>query len=131
MKHKLMRGERLRLVLADPGPVREALSQNEALLARLESDLTQARLSFGVGANGAAIGVGYALYQVLVNGTHVDASLLWAAGGLAVGSGVLLEAASWAFLAKRRRIAALTRELADARAEGLRLRGLLRDASKL
>lgn len=130
-KHKVLRGERLRLVLADAGPVRDALSQNEALVARLESDLAQARLSFGIGANGAAIGVAYAVYQVLVNRAPVDASLLWAAVGLALFSALVLETASWTFLAKHQRIARLARELADARTEGARLRLLLRDASKL
>ena len=130
-KHKVLRGERLRLVLADAAPVRDALAQNETLVARLEREIAQAHLSFGIGANGAAIGVAYAVYQVLVNHAAVDAALLWAAGGLALASAVLLEAASWSFLAKRQRIARLTRELEDARTEGARLRLLLRDASKL
>jgi hypothetical protein len=130
-KHKVLRGEPLRLVLADVGPLRDALAQNETLVARLQSDVARARRSFGIGANGAAIGVAYALYQVLVNGAHVDASLLWAAAGLALGGAVLLEAVSWSFLAKRQLITRLSRELADARAEGARLRLRLRDASKL
>lgn len=130
-KHKVLRGERLRLVLADAGPIRDTLAQNEALVARLESELSHAQLSFGIGANGAAIGVGYAVYQVLVNRVPVDASLLWTAGGLALFSAALLEAANWTFLAKRQRMTRLARELAEARAEGARLRLLLRDASKL
>ena len=130
-KHKVLRGERLRLVLADPGPVREAIAQNEALVARLEGALSSARWSFDLGANGVVVGVGYAVYQVLLNGTPIDASLLGAAVGIAVVVGLLLEAANWAFLAKRQKVSRLGRELADAHAEGTRLRQLLRDASKL
>lgn len=130
-KHKVVRGDRLRLVLADPAPVRDALAQNEALVARLESDLAQARLSFGIGANGAAIGVGYALYRVLAAGAPVDTALVWQGVGIALGSAVLLEAASWAFLAKRQRVTRIAREIDEARVEGARLRQLLRDASKL
>jgi predicted component of type VI protein secretion system len=51
--------------------------------------------------------------------------------GLALVVAVLLEAANWAFLAKRQRLARLLGELAEARDEGTRLRQLLRDASKL
>lgn len=130
-KHKVVRGDRLRLVLADPAPVRDALAQNDALVARLESDLVQARLSFGIGANGAAIGVGYALYRVLAAGAPVDAALVWQTVGIALGSAALLEAASWAFLVKRQRMTRLARELDEARVEGMRLRQLLREASKL
>ena len=130
-KHKVVRGDRLRLVLADVTPVREALSQNETLVARLDSEITQARFSFGIGANGIAIGVAYAVYEVVANQTPVYAALLWKAAGIALGSAVLLEATSWAFLAKRHRIARLTRELQDARSESSRIRALLRDATKV
>src|SRR5512138_2708877 len=41
--HKLLRGDRIRLVLADVAPLREALAQNEQLVARLESELARAR----------------------------------------------------------------------------------------
>jgi hypothetical protein len=129
--HKVLRGERLRLVLADPGPVREAIAQNEALVARLEADLSSARWSFGLGANGVVAGVGYAVYQVLLNGTPLDTSLLATTVEIAVVVGLLLEAANWAFLAKRQKMSRLGRELVEARAEGVRLRQLLRDAAKL
>jgi NAD-dependent SIR2 family protein deacetylase len=130
-KHKVVRGDRSRLVLADVAPVREALSQNDTLIARLESEIAQARFSFGIGANGIAIGVAYAVYEVVANQTPVYAALLWKAAGIAIGCAVLLEAASWAFFAKRQRIARLTRELEEARSEGGRIRALLRDAAKV
>ena len=113
-KHKVVRGERLRLVLADVGPVREALAQNDALVARLETQLAQTRGSFGLGANGLVIGVGWAVYEVVANHTPVDSALLWRAAALAFVCALLLEAANWAFLAKRSRITRLTLELAAA-----------------
>jgi hypothetical protein len=129
-KHKVVRGDRLRLVLADVGPLRESLEQNESLVARLESEIERARFSFGIGANGVAVGVAYAIYQVVANQEPIG-SALWEAAGIAVVLAVLLEAANWAFLAKRQRIMRLTRELEEARLEGTRIRSLLRDASKV
>jgi hypothetical protein len=130
-KHKVVRGERLRLVVADVGPLRETLAQNESLVARLESELRQARYSFGLGANGILIGVVYAAYQVFANRAPIETSLLFEAAALAAVSALLLEAANWGFLGKRSRITRLTHELEDARVEGARIRALLRDAAKV
>ncbi len=130
-KHKVVRGERLRLVLADVGPLRESLSQNEALVARLEEELSRTRYSFGLGANGILIGVAYAAYQVFARGAHIDSSLAWQTALLVLVCAVLLEAANWGFLGKRSRLTRLTRELEDARVEGGRIRNLLRDAAKV
>jgi hypothetical protein len=130
-KHKVARGDRVRLVLADAGPVREALAQNQQLVLRLEADLAQARGSFGIGANGLGIALIYALYGVGLRGAAIDSALLWSSAGVAVGSGLLLEAANWAFLAKRHRITRLGAELQEAKQEGTRLRALLRDAVKV
>ncbi len=130
-KHKVVRGERLRLVLADAGPLRESLSQNEALVARLEEELSRTRNSFGLGANGILVGVLYAAYQVFGRGAHIDGALAWETVALALVCAALLEVANWGFLAKRSRITRLTRELEDARVEGGRIRTLLRDATKV
>ncbi len=130
-KHKVARGERLRLVLADVGPVQDALANNRQVVRRLEAYLADARGSFGIGANGFGVGVIYAVYQVALRGAAIDSSLLWGSAAVAVVSGALLEAANWAFLAKRHRIARVTGELQEARQEGTRLRALLRDAAKL
>ena len=51
--------------------------------------------------------------------------------GAAAGSALLLEAASWSLLAKRRRITLISRELEEARAEGGRLRAQLREAARV
>ena len=42
-QHKIIRGDNLRLVLADTGPMKESLRQNRALIERLEKDLAAAR----------------------------------------------------------------------------------------
>lgn len=130
-KHKVVRGDRLRLVIADVGPLRDALAQNEKMVERLEAELAHARASLGIGANGFGIGVIYALYQVGVNGAPIGKGLLWTALGIAVFSGVLLEAANWSFLAKRSAMTRLGRELDDARAEGQKLRQQIREAGKV
>ena len=130
-KHKVVRGERVRLVLADPGPLREALDQNQHSIERIKADLAQARASFGIGANGFGIGVAFAIYQVGLNGQPLSLNLLFNAVGIAVVSGLLLEAANWAFLAKRQRIARLTAELAEAETEARQLRMKIRDATRV
>jgi DNA-directed RNA polymerase subunit RPC12/RpoP len=130
-KHKVVRGERVRLVMADAGPLRDALAQSEHAIQRIEADLAQARASFGIGANGFGIGVAFAIYQVGWNGEQLSLSLLGNALGIAIVSGLLLEAANWAFLAKRQRIARLTDELAEAEDEARQLRMKIRDATRL
>jgi hypothetical protein len=129
-KHKVVRGDRLRLVLADVAPLREALAQNQQLVSRLEAELTRARASFGIGANGFGVGVIFAVYQVGVKGAHLSTNLLLNALGVAIVSGLLLEAANWSFLAKRGAITRLSAELEEARAEGSRIRAQIRDAAR-
>jgi hypothetical protein len=130
-KHKVVRADRLRLVLADAGPLRDALSQNELLVSRLEGDLARARSSFGIGANGILLGVAFAAYQILVKGTPISMNLLLNAVGIAIVSALLLEAANWSFLAKRSAITRISGELEEARAEGARIRQQLREATRV
>ena len=130
-KHKVVRGDRLRLVIADVGPLRDALVQNERLVERLEAELSHARASFGIGANGFGIGLIYALYQVGVNGAPISKSLGMATLGVAVVSGLLLEAANWSYLAKRHALMRLDQELQEARAEGQKLRQQIREATRI
>jgi len=49
--HKIVRGDKVRLVIGDVAPLRDALAQNEQAVRRLQSDLALARGSFGIGAN--------------------------------------------------------------------------------
>jgi hypothetical protein len=130
-KHKVARGEKVRLVLADPQPLRDALAQNQHAIERIRADLAQARASFGIGANGFGIGVIFALYQVGLKGEPLGLNLLFNAIGIAVVSGLLLEAANWAFLAKRQRISRLSAELTEAEAEARQLRMKIRDATRV
>lgn len=130
-KHKVVRGDRLRLILADVGPVRDALAQNEQLTTRLEAELAHARGSFGIGANGFGIALIYALYEVGVRGEPIGRGLLWEIVGVALVSGIALELTNWAFLAKRHRMTVLAGELEEARAEASRLRAILREATRV
>jgi len=130
-KHKVVRGDRLKLVLADVGPLRDALSQNQQLVGRLEAELARARASFGIGANGIFVGVFFALYQVGMKGAPLSTNLLLNAVGIAVLSGLLLEAANWSFLSKRSAITRIGRELEEARAEGARIRQQVREATRV
>ena len=117
-------------MLADVGPLRDALTQNQQLVRRLEADLARARASFGIGVNGIGIGLIYAVYRVGVDGAPIGKGLLWTALVIAIVSGLLLEGANWAFLAKRNAIATLSRELDEARTEGGHLRAQIRDATR-
>jgi predicted RNA-binding Zn-ribbon protein involved in translation (DUF1610 family) len=130
-KHKVVRGDRLRLVIADAGPLRDALAQNERLVERLEAELAHARASLGIGANGFGIGLIYALYQLGVNGAPLSRGLLWTAFGVGLVSGLLLELANWSFLAKRNALMRLGKELDEARAESQKLRTQIREANRV
>jgi len=129
--HKLLRGNKLRLVIGDVGPLRDALGQNEQLLRRLESELAHARGSFGIGVNGGLIGVGFAVYRVAIHGADISTSLVVSSVLVALVTGALLEGANWLFLAKRQRIDVLTREIEEARADASRLRAQIRDATRI
>jgi hypothetical protein len=130
-KHKVVRADRLRLVIADVSPLRDALGQNQQIVNRLEGELAHARASFGIGVNGIWIGVIFALYQVGMNGAPLSTGLLANAAAIAVVSGLLLEAANWSFLAKRSAITRISNELEEARAEGQRIRQQIREATRV
>jgi hypothetical protein len=130
-KHKVVRGDRVRLVIADVGPIKDALAQNEQLVQRLEAELSQARGSFGLGANGIGIAVAYALYQLTLKDAPLGKDLLWSAIVVAVVTGLLLEAVNYLFLAKRQAISRFSAELEEARSEGLVLRQKIREAGRV
>jgi hypothetical protein len=130
-KHKVVRGDRLRLVLADVTPLRDALTQNQQTINRIQAEIAHARASFGIGANGIGLGVAFVVYQVGFNNVQLSMNLFWNALGIAVVTGLLLEAANWAFLAKRQAIIRLTAELEEAQSEAQQLRQKIRDATRL
>lgn len=130
-KHKVVRGDVVKLVLADVAPLKEALYDNRRLVERLEDELRGARRSFGIGANGFGVGVAYAVYQVALNEQPVSQQLLLAAVGVALASGILLEAVNYLFLAKRQRIRRLSAELDEAIADGRQIEKQIREASRI
>jgi hypothetical protein len=130
-QHKVVRGDRLRLVIADAAPFKEALVQNEHHVHRLEAELAQARGSFGLGANGIGIGVAYAVYQLTLKDAILGKDLFWSAALVAVVSGIFLETANYLFLAKRQAISRLSEELEEARSEAVLLRQKIREAGRV
>jgi hypothetical protein len=131
MRHKVSRSDVLRLVIADVGPLRDALLHNRNLTERLEAELRHARGSFGVGVNGFGIGLIYSLWQIMRENRTIDADLAWEAAGVVVISGLLLEAANFFFLAKRQRLRRLGHEIDEARTEGRALQQKIREAGRV
>jgi hypothetical protein len=129
-KHKVSRGDVLRLVLADVTPLREALRENERMAERLEDEIRGARRSLGIGVNGLGIGVLYAIVQVGLNEAIISKTLLWESLGVALAVGIGLEAANHLFLAKRQRIHRLSEELRETRENGRRLQKVIREAGR-
>jgi hypothetical protein len=66
-----------------------------------------------------------------MRGAALSAGLLASAVGVAIVSGLLLEAANWSFLAKRSAITRISGELEEARAEGQRLSQKIREATRV
>jgi DNA-directed RNA polymerase subunit RPC12/RpoP len=132
MRHKVVRGEGTpRLVIADVGPLRDALQANKSLVDRLEAELRHARGSFGVGINGLGVALAYALWQIMRNDHAIDTGLAWEAAGVAIVSGLALEAANFFFLAKRQRMRRLSDEIDEARTESRSLEQKIREASRV
>lgn len=130
-KHKVVRGEVLRLVLADVTPLREALRANDQMIERLEAERRGVSGSLGIGANGIGVGVAWIVYAVGVEKEPLGTSLFVTAAVAAILSGALLEAANWLFLAKRQRISKLTEEIEAARAESAKYRQQIREATRI
>ena len=130
-QHKLIRGEKLRLVLADVGPLKDALRTNRQLVQRLEADLASARGSFGMGVNGLGIGLIYVLWQVGQKDRLFETPLLWEAAGIALATGVVLELANYLFLAKRQAMSRLSDEIEEANTAAQTLEQKIRESSRV
>jgi hypothetical protein len=132
-RHKVTRGERegVRLVLADVGPLRDALNANQTLVGRLEDELRGARHSVGLGANGLGIAVVYLIWQVALKDEPMSTDLIWSAVMVGVAAGLALELLNYVALAKRKAITRLSQELDEARAEGRALQQKIREASRV
>lgn len=132
-RHKVSRSERdgVRLVLADIGPLRDALEANEHMVGRLEDELRGARHSIGLGANGLGIAVVYLIWQVALKDTPMSAGLIWQAVMVGVAAGIALELLNYVALAKRKAITRLSQELDEAREESRALQQKIREASRV
>lgn len=130
-QHKVLRGDVLRLVVADVAPLKDALRENERLIERLEDELRGARRSVGIGSNGVGIGVAYALWEVALQEQTLDTGLLIRTLVVAVVSGAALELANLLFFAKRQRIRRLTTELDEARGDGRLIQQQIREATRV
>jgi DNA-directed RNA polymerase subunit RPC12/RpoP len=132
-RHKVSRGERegVRLVLADVGPLRDALKANQIMVGRLEDELRGARHSVGLGANGLGIGVVYLIWQMALKDTPMSAGLIWQAVMIGIAAGVALELVNYLALSKRKAITRLSHDLDEAREEGRTLQQKIREASRV
>jgi hypothetical protein len=128
--HRVSRGEVLRLVLADLGPLNEALKASQARRERLEDELAGARGRLGMGFQGLYVGVAYVFLEVLVNKHEWTAGLVFTGLVLALVCGIVIELLNFLFFAKRRRIQQLTAEIEEVRRGERELRQRLRDASR-
>lgn len=129
-QHKVVRGEGVRLVIADVTPLKESLRSNDAMVERLRDELKGARRSFGIGANGVGIGVAYAIYLVAMREHALDMQLATKAVTAMVGSGILLELLNYFFLAKRQQVKRLQAEIEDAQAQSDELEQRIRESSR-
>jgi hypothetical protein len=130
-QHKVVRGEGVRLVIADVTPLKEALRNNDAMVERLQDELRGARRSFGIGVNGIGIGVAYAIYLVAMQEQALDMQLATRAVMAMVGSGIVLELLNYFFLAKRQRVKRLVAEIEEAQANSNELAQKIRESSRL
>lgn len=130
-KHKVVRGDVLRLVLADVAPLREQLQTNRERVARLEDELRGARRSLGIGVNGLGVGLIYALVQIGLENRLIDSALIRETVLVAVASGLLLELANYLFLAKRGQISRLSGEIETLRGEMRQLEQRIREAGRV
>jgi hypothetical protein len=127
-QHKVQRGDVLRLILADVEPVRQHLRENERRIASLEDQLSRARGSLGLGANGIGIGLIYVLWQIGFKEQPLSSRLAVEGILVVLGAGILLEVANFLFLAKRSAIIRLSDEIEQLRLEGRGLEQRVRDA---
>lgn len=130
-QHKVQRGEVLRLVLADIEPIRHSLRETERRIHGLTSELTRARGSLGIGANGFGIGLIYVIYEIALKDQPLTSSLGRDGVIVAIVTGILLEVANFLFLAKRSQITRLNAEIEQLREEGRDLQQKIREASRV
>ena len=118
-KHKVVRGDRLRLVLADVAPLKDALAQNEQLVDRLEAELAHARGELRHRRQRRRPRRRLHALPARVQGRAPERGAgLGNAAGIALVTGLLLEVANFLFLAKRQAMIRISAELEEAEEEG-------------
>lgn len=127
---RIVRKDGLRLVMADPMALQEALRQLRMDIARANRELQAARASWGIGVNGFGIGVLYVVAKVALEHRPLNQGLLFEAVAVSVVVGVLLELANYLFLAKRQAISSLTEQLRLATVEQRELERKIRESSR-
>jgi hypothetical protein len=118
-----------RLVIADVGPLRDALRDYEVRIDTTERELARARGSLGLGANGLGIGVIYLVAKIGWQEAALDRNLVTNAIVIGLAAGFFLELCNYLFLSKRKAINNLTRELTQMRDEAKELQRKIREAS--
>jgi len=127
---KIVRAGGLRLVIADVLVLQDRLRETKTLIAETSRDLQRAKASWGIGVNGLGLGVLYVVARVALDERTLDRALVLEAVVLAVVVGILLEAANYLFLAKRRAITDLTKQLQGAIADQKELQRKIRESSR-
>lgn len=120
----------LRLVVADAAPLRDQVSFNRVQLDRLQSELREARASFGIGANGFGVGVVYLVSRIALEERNLDLALALEALAVAVAVGIGLELANHFFLKKRKAIERIGGDIAQLREDQKHLQSLIREAER-
>ena len=130
MQHRVLRTNgSLRLVLADVGPLREALHSNQQRIERLQNELHAARGSFGIGVNGLGAGVIYIVSKVALDDELWSRALAINAIVISLVCGAVFELANFLFLSKGKLIAQLGEEIELMTAETRELERKIREAS--
>ncbi|MBP6703918.1 MAG: hypothetical protein KA385_10450 [Vicinamibacteria bacterium] len=127
---KIVRKGGLRLVIADVLALQDRLRETKTLIAEASRDLQRAKASWGIGVNGLGLGVLYVVARVALDERTLDRKLVLEAVVLALVVGGLLEAANYLFLAKRRAITDLTKQLQGAIADQKELQRKIRESSR-
>lgn len=127
---KIVRKGGLRLVIADVLALQDRLRETKTLIAETSRDLQRAKASWGIGVNGLGLGVLYVVAKMALDERQLDRKLALEAVALALVVGVLLEAANYLFLAKRRAITDLTKQLQGAIADQRELQRKIRESSR-
>jgi hypothetical protein len=127
---RIIRADKLRLVIADVAPFREMLRERKTLVAETTRDLQKARASWGIGVNGLGVGVLYIVARIALEERILDQDLIIEALVISVVVGIVLEVANTLFLSKRQAVSRLTLQLQEALADQKDIERKIRESSR-